>query len=110
MSNTPECIPAYELLKARYKPEEANVVYHLMNNDERNRVKEIADFIYENKDNITSSCYTHRSGTISTGIVRRRYPVTDNVIKYFRLLGYNVTYLCSSMVYGEDFPVFIIGI
>ena len=115
MSNSLEFtpIPAFELSKALYFPEEAKKCYKSMTILEQETVASITSLIQKRLDarlSHDSSDTTVSAIVIDNGVFSsdNKFELTPNVAKYFEALGYTVQLIPSGPFPSISEPVLII--
>ena len=94
MDNTYNPIPAFELSKARYHPDEAEKCYETMTEQERETVKFLTIHLKYRLESRLSNDVLEESLPSAVSIDSETFPnrnlvVTEKIRDYFKFLGYN---------------------
>ena len=114
MSNEYIPIPAFELLKARYRPEDAKKCYDAMTVEERETVKFLTIHLKYRSESRLSNDILEKSLPTSISIDSETFPkrnlvATEKVKDYFMFLGYNAQLLPVIKNSGLSAPILIVS-
>ena len=109
LSNTPECvIPAYELLQALYRPEQAAKIYKEMSQSEREKTDSILATLNSRKQAIPNCLNSVVEESLPHILAVDDCDASYNMCEYFKCLGYRVQSISASVSFGIDTPTLIL--
>lgn len=109
MSDTPEyVVPAYELLQALYRPEQAVKIYKEMTQSEREKTNSILTTLNGRKQAIPNCLNSVVEETLPHIVAVDNCDASYNMCEYFKCLGYRVQSISASVSFGIDTPTLVL--
>lgn len=110
MSISPEFspVPAFELLQAQYRPEEARKIYESMTEDEKRKTNYIMALLHKRKEAQFNSSNTVLDHSLPNSLVEKNFFITEKISDCLKYLSYKVRCINSPIAFGETTPVLIL--